>query len=979
MPKRSDTQFGFRILRTWEMEEYRSRLSHCLHEDSGCELLHLENEDPENLFSFNFRTPPPDNSGLTHILEHCVLSGSRRFPLKDPFVLLLKSSLNTFLNAMTFPDRTLYPASSTVEKDFYNLMEVYGDAVFFPLLKHEVFMQEGHHLEFVDPGNRAGELRTVGVVYNEMRGAFSSPETVVADWSVRSLFPDTPYGLESGGDPADIPSLRYEAFRDYHRRYYHPSNCRIFVYGDIPLARHLRFLEEKFLSGFARIDTDSSLPLQPRWDGPRTLRRSFPAAEAPGTRRSSVTVNWLTAPVSDPRRLLALELLAELLMGNAGAPLRHVLVESGLGEDLSPASGLDSELREAVFSVGLRGTDSRHAGEIEALVLSTLEKLRDHGLEDRLVEGALQRVVFRNRELYRGGRPYSLRLLRRALRGWIHDGDPEATLRFRPEMEALGRDLAAQPHYLEELIDSQLLANPHRSRLLVEPDPDQAEREEAENSSALAALARSLSAEQKDEILLANRALQAFQQQPEPREARVPSLAPADLPGRVENIPGHGVLNGLGLQAAWGHELFSAGIAYLDLAFDVAGIPPRLSRLLPLFGRAVCGSGLPGIPYSRLAGDLALATGAFRSGLSVHTALSGGTRQFLFFRVKMLGEKLSRAVELVWDLLLHADFGDHERLRAILAQLRNDIKSSLIPAGHHFAALRAGSRLSPALALEESWKGVSQILALEKLWASGAAAALAGRLEELREMILTRSRMIVNITSEGPELAELEQLLAPRIAALNAGEAVPPPGPERVPGSPRSEALLTEASVAYVARSFRGSRYGTRENAVDSVLSHLLSTGYLWEQVRQKGGAYGAFASPDGLEALFTLASYRDPHIGPTLKAFRACLERAAAEGIGAEEAKQAVIGTVGKDIAPLDPGEKGMVALRRNLYGISDALRQHHREAVLAVTRADLTGRAQDLLAAFDRGVTVVLTGKQILSRAGEAARELSQLRLPG
>jgi Zn-dependent M16 (insulinase) family peptidase len=983
MPKQDEKIFEFRILRTWEMDEYRSRVTHCLHEKSGCELLHMGNEDPENLFSFNFRTPPPDNSGLTHILEHSVLGGSRRFPLKDPFVLLLKSSLNTFLNAMTFPDRTLYPASSTVEKDFYNLMEVYGDAVFFPLLKREVFMQEGHHLEFLDPGDEQSGLKHVGVVYNEMRGAFSSPETLVADWSVRSLFPDTPYGLESGGDPRHIPSLGYDSFRAYHRRYYHPSNCRIFIYGNIPLRHHLRFLNEKFLSGFSRADSDSALPLQPRWQQPRILAKSFPAAEAEGKQRATVTVNWLTAPVTDPRLLLALEVLGEVLVGNAGAPLQRALVESGLGEDISPASGLDSELKEAVFTVGLRGTADRHSGEIEGLVLSTLKKLRDRGLQERLVEGAVQRILFRNRELRRGGRPYALRLLRRTLRGWIHDSEPTATLAFRPVMEVFRRELAEKPAYLADVIDSQLLANPHRTRVLIAPDAGQAAREDAERRSALESLSRSLSSHQREEIRLDNRALREFQQRPDNGSNKVPSLRLADLPGRVQTIPNRPAMPAPGPREAYAHELFSAGVIYLDLAIDVSGIPAELSRLLPLFGRAVCGSGLPGVPYTRVAGDLALVTGGFRSGLSAHTALCGETRQFLFFRVKMLEEKLPAAVELVWDLLLRADLGDVDRLRIILAELKNDLKSSLIPAGHHYAVLRAGSRLSAALAVEESWKGVSQLLALEELSASeqGQPAALTARLEELRQKIVTSSRMVVNMTGEGSALAAIEQLLTPRIAALDVGQRTPEAAalPAREPGGPAAEALLTEAGVGYVAHSFRGSRYGSPENAADGVLSHLLSTGYLWEHVRQAGGAYSAFASPDGLESLFTLASYRDPHIGPTLKAFRSALAHAAADGIDAHEAEQAVIGTVGKEIAPLDPGEKGIVSLRRNLYGITDELRQQHREALLRVGRAELARRAEALLETFDRGVTVVLTGKSELPRAKEAVKDIAVLELPG
>jgi len=977
---------GFEAISNKDMREYSSRALHFRHVSTGCEVFHLWNEDPENLFAFVFRTPPQDDTGVAHILEHSVLCGSKRFALKDPFVVLLKSSLQTFLNAFTFPDKTVYPASSMVEKDFFNLMLVTGDAVFFPLLQREVFMQEAHHLEPSAAEDQADGLIRTGVVFNEMKGVFSSPESIVAYASMRSLFPDTPYGFESGGHPRAIASLTHGQLRAFHNRFYHPGNCRIFLYGNIPTPRTLEFLEENFLKSFAPAKIDSHLVLQPRWQEPRRVEQTFPVETGTAEnlkKKSSVTLNWLTVPAGDPLKLLSFEVLAEVLIGNEGAPLHRALLESKLGDDLSPAAGLETELNELTFSVGLRGTDPDSAEGIESVVFETLRALVDRGVPEEAVQAALHRVEFSNREITRGGRPYSLTLMRRALRGWLHGSDPETTLEFQHWMDVLKAEVA-KGGFFERLVEGYLLANQHRTTVVVRPDPDQQKRDEEEEKKELSSLRNSMGREGLRRLQVDLDKLKIFQEQQDPPEilSRIPALHLSDLRRDVEKIPTERIDPGPVLF----HDLHTNGIVYLDLAFDTSGVEEQLRHLLPLFSRAVRGSGLPGVPYYDVARRLSLHTGGFGASLSADTRVvsPGDVEERLIFRVKMLEQNLEAAVALVRDLLLSADFQDLERMRTIVLEMRNDLKASLVPAGSHYAALRAGGRLSAALAIEEQWKGISQYI-----WLDGVCRELQRDLPELasglitlRASLLSSSGLAVNLTCERSALDRVIPVVGEAVAALSyphsrqveSGKSEGPNsvGPEN---SPAVETLVGSMNVNFVAHTIPGSSFGSEENAHETVLAHFLATGFLWERIRMQGGAYGAGASANGLEALFGFSSYRDPNTLDTLEAFREGLRSAAKEQVDGDAFEKIVLGAAGKEERPMAPGEKGFVALKRELLGIRDDQRQARRDALIGCTPGQIAAAAERLLARFDSGVTAIVTHPRAVQRDKERLEKLKSV----
>jgi presequence protease len=978
-PAIGDMIAGFRVQAVTDVREYASTGILLEHEKTGCQAYHLLNDDSENLFSFVFRTPPADNSGVAHILEHAVLSGSRNHQVKDPFIALMKGSVNTFLNAMTYPDKTVFPAASTVEKDYFNLLSVYGDAVFYPLLRKEVFHQEGCRISLDDDG----AISVEGVVYNEMKGNYSSHDSIVGEWSYRSLFPDSPYRFDSGGEPGAIRDLTYEEFVELHAQWYHPSNCQLFFYGNIPTERSLEFVAHRFLDGFDRREIDTSVPLQPPLPAGVNLTLTSPlAAEEAPQGKSTITINWIVGTIDDPFRVLGLEVLAEILLGNPGAPMQKAIVESGLGEDLSPVSGLDTDTRELVFSFGIRGTDVEKVSAFETLIYAELRKLADEGLPPDAVSGALRRVEFRNREI-KGGVPFGLRLLGKTLRGWLHGRRPETSLEFAPWMERLKNEVAAsaaasaaaKPGFFENLIIEAFLDNNQRSIATVVPSSEHEADEKAELESWKKQLADGLTDEDRARIQEDQRVFDVFQETDDTDEglASIPSLSITDIPDRIESIPTEqGDLDGVPFYSL---DVFTNGITYVDMVFDVQDIDGDLLPLFPLFCRAVSGGGLSDLRYDEVARQLAIKTGGFAAylevnsidgyGESVDSADGHRSRSFVVFRLKSLETGLSDAMDLISRLIISADFSDRARMKDILLEFRNDVKSQILPAGSSFTSLRAGAHLSPVLAREEIWKGIDQAQFLYR-----AADEIDERLpemcrglEELRRRIITKDRLTVNLTADGSSHGRARSIMGEFVDKLPAGTGaetafVLPAGPE----GPRFESLITPSMVGYVSTVFPAAPFLSLEHAHEVVAAQLLKTDYLWEQVRMRGGAYGVSASVNGGEMLFSFSSYRDPSIAETLDAYRGGLDWLIEKGVSAQSLEKAVISIVGRDLRPLSPGEKGIIGFRRRLYDIKDELRQRKRDELRRSTPDQIRDTAARLRRGFESSYSVVMTGEDAL-----------------
>lgn len=977
--KPGDEMHGFTLVSVSDQKEYKGKGYTFKHNKTGLELFHLHNDDTENLFSFTFKTPAADNTGVAHIIEHSVLSGSRKYPVKDPFMALMKGSMNTFLNAMTYPEKTVYPAASPVEKDYFNMMSVYADAIFFPLLKKEIFQQEGHRLEFDEDGN----LKIVGIVFNEMKGAYSDHDSIVGEWSYRSLFPDTQYYYDSGGEPEAIPDLTYEEFINYHETYYHPSNCRVFLYGNISSETQLQFLEDGFLNGFEKRNVNAEIKNQTRWDKPRSIEFTSPLTEGEDSNgKTTIAVNWLMTDIGNPLDLLSLEVLSDILLSNSGSPLYKAIVDSGLGADISPVSGLETDVRELIFSVGLRGTDADKKKDFEKLLEDELTKIVQEGLVFDIVKGALKRVEFRNREI-KGGAPFGLKLMGKSLRGWLHGYSPETTLEFSRWMEELKNNVDSDNKYFEKLIEKILLNNNHRVTVVVRPDTEHTGKQEEILDQRLRDIEGTMDAGKEFVIKEESRALRLFQDTPDSEEdaSKIPSLSMEDLPVDITYIDTN--VSQIGDIPVYIHDLFTNGIDYVDYNFDIQELSEEEQMYLPLFTKMITTASLPDIPYDEVARIFTLVTGGFGSFLessAIHPHREI-LKDSVFFRVKFLESDYKQALDIVLRMFRESMLTEEKRIKDVLIEMKNDYLSAIIPSGNAFATLRAGSRLSETLRREEQWRGTSQLLFLHKI--SGNTDPVSLRkigtiLEGIRGKVLTANMLSINITASGEEINKLQSYLEGILKGLPVGDVPEPnPGFESNLDFKKYESLIISSPVSYSAQAFRSSLIESKDYGPEILISHILRTDYLWENVRMKGGAYGASASANGMDGIFSFSSYRDPNIEKTIEAFRTGLEVLASEGVTKEILEKAIITIVGRDVRPQSPGEKSLIGFIRKLYNITDGVRKTRRNSIMESDSGLLQAAAERLLESMSESSIVVMAGRENLEKASESLTGLMDNRI--
>jgi Zn-dependent M16 (insulinase) family peptidase len=986
--RKGDRVACFEVLDTVDVEELKARGIWARHE-SGAEVFHVLNDDSENMFAFAFATPPSDSSGAPHILEHSVLCGSEKYPLKDAFLVLARGSLKTYLNAWTASDRTVYPASTVNEKDYFNLMGVYGDAVFRPLLGEWTFLQEAWRLE-----KGADGYNYTGVVYNEMKGAYSSMDTYAQLWSVKSVLPDTIYALESGGDPDDIPRLTLPALRAFHKKYYHPGNAKIFLAGNIPTETQLEFLHRHVLAGLSAQAPLPPITMAAPWKKSRSL--VIPCPGDPG--KAQVMISWRLNGGGDPFLPVALSCLSEILLGHDGAPLYRALLESGLGEDLSPVSGYDGEMREGVFSAGLRGVNTaEHApAEIEELIMGTLRRLAEGGLAREEIEAALLGIEFSQREIKRSHGPYSMVWLRRSLQGWLFGAKPWEFLAIVPRLVRVRSCLAEDSRYFEKLIETYLLANPHRCLLTLEPEKAYLEKKEAALASQLRHKTAALGSAALERIEKENAELARVQGEADSPEAlaAIPHLSRAgDL--KAEPIRGPKEFRAFaGNVPCMVHPIFTNGITYAEFAFPADVLESADYPWLTIFARAVGSMGLPGMNYAEVSGLLARTVGGFtamaESGSAAPALADGGDddplfepdlrgREWIIYRVKTLDEKITESLDLVRRLVTEADFTDLRRVRDLVLELKNDVESSLAPSGHSYAEDSSSRYFSRAKAAEELWGGIEQYFFAHEL-AAKDTEEVAGRLAAIRDALAGRAGVVINITAGAETLP----------AALKAAEAFAafgPPRPPRTQGAAPLYALFDgrgerhaavyaapSLRVGFAALSLHAGTYGSPLNAAEEVFAHELSTGALWESIRMMGGAYGAHAGLDTLEGLFHLSTYRDPDPVRSLKAFPRILREHGEGLIDSEELDKAVIGCFSHAVRPHVPVELGSMEFLRSLYGARHHVRKERLRQMIALTPAALREAALrfagDAAASEASGASrpVVIAGPAIAERAAKA-----------
>jgi len=978
LQKGQKLESGFIIIDIVDLEELKSQGIWAKHEKSGVEVFHVLNDDSENLFSFSFATFPEDNTGVAHILEHSVLCGSERYPLKDAFITLAQGSLQTFLNAITFPDKTVYPASSTNEHDYFNLMSVYGDAVFNPLIPEWTFMQEGHRLEY----NEENNLSVTGVVYNEMKGAYSSLDSYASHWSVKAVMPGTPYAFESGGDPVDIPNLTWEGLRKFHRTRYSPANCRIFLAGNIPTEKQLAFLNEEFFSHMDGGKTCNPIMKTDRWKEPREFHIHCPAGSE---LKPTIYLSWLCSDILDINENVALAALSEILLGHDGSPLTRVLTDSGLGEDISPVSGLEGEIRETLFITGLKNVivqndDLKKSGEdVKSLIMNELKKLVKEGIPPEEIEAALLAMEFSQREIRRSGGPFSLVWMRRALRTWLHGSKPWEGLLIEPAIKKIKENLAKDKRYFESLISKYLINNPHYALVTIEPKENFLTQQEETLSKKLANIEKNLSEDEQLLIKEKSAALEKIQSEPNTPEtlASIPHLSRNDLSSEIEIVRRrHEDLNGV---PALCHDLHTNSITYIDLAFPVDVLGFDDYPWLTFFSQAVLSVGLPGMDYGEVSSLLARTVGGFTSLILSQSAAKGtpayletaagkfdlSGREWILYRLKCLDEKTAPSLDLALRLICEADLNDKRRINDLILEMKTEVYSSLAPAGHLYASGRAGRGRSRSKRVEEILGGISQIEFVSRIAKMDTDEVIA-KILQIREKI-NNAGLIVNITGSSNKKTCSE--IATRFARF--GAPVPRLSVAHNDPLPSLEVFASQSlQVGFAALSLNAAPYDTVEQMAESVLTHQLSTGALWEDIRMKGGAYGAFINSDSLESCVSFATYRDPNPLRSLEVISAILKNNGDASKYCDEEDnlvKSIIGSYSKETKPRTSAENGISDFVRFLYGIEDNYRKKRLERLINLSTSDITNAFNSLSSKLQSG-PVIIGGMKIAEQAAAA-----------
>jgi Zn-dependent M16 (insulinase) family peptidase len=940
---------GFELLREQYIEEIKTKARLYRHSKTGAELLSLINDDENKVFGITFRTPPRDSTGVPHILEHSVLCGSRKYPVKEPFVEILKGSLQTFLNAFTYPDKTCYPVASQNTKDFYNLIDVYLDAVFYPRITEHIFQQEGWHFEIEEP---ASPLGYKGVVFNEMKGAYSSPDRLLGEYSQQSLFPDTTYGLDSGGDPRLIPSLTYEEFREFHRRYYHPSNSRIFFYGDDDPDERLR-VANQYLKDFEKLDIDSAVPLQGRFDKPRNFVFPFASGkDDPSRSKGMVTVNWLLSETTEIEKNVALSILGYILMGTPGSPLRKALIDSGLGEDVA-GLGLECELRQ------------------EDLVLETLGGLAREGIEKEAVEAAINSIEFTLRENNTGSYPRGLVLMLRSLSTWLYDGDPLSLLGFEEPLTSIKSRIESDENFFKEIIECSLLENPHRTRVSLKPDTALGIREKEDERKRLDGIKENMAPEELREVIENKETLKKIQETPDSREAlaSIPSLNLSDLEEKNKTIP-LDLFDKRGAKVLY-HDLVTNGIAYVDIGFNLRVLPQDYIPYIPLFSRALIEMGTADEDYVKLSRRIDRKTGGIGPSLLVSSVMdTEKTEARLFLRGKAMLSQTEDLLGIMRDILLTVEMDNRDRFRQMVLEERARKEQGLIPAGHQVVNSRLRAHFSEAGWMGEQMDGVSYLFFLRDLvrkvdddWSS-----VRDILQEILRLVINRRDMIINVTTDKAGWESVKNRFDEFIEAV-------PEHPLRIaewtPRYPDElEGMIVPSQINYVGKGANLYSLGYKFHGSSAVITRYLRTSWLWDRIRVQGGAYGAFCIFDRLSGVLTFLSYRDPNIAKTVNAFDEAGDFLRRADLNRDELAKSIIGCIGDIDAYMFPDAKGYTSMMRYLIGSTDAYRQKVRDEVLATTHDDFKRFADVLDGAGEKGIVKVLGSESSIKEAIKETR---------
>lgn len=921
----------FEHIATDSISSLNMQLQTFQHKATGAPHFHFAADNPENVFLVGFRTVPTDSTGVAHILEHTALCGSEKYPVRDPFFMMLRRSLNTFMNAMTSSDWTAYPFASCNKKDFDNLLSIYLDATLFSNLDELDFAQEGHRLEFQERENTDSDLEYKGVVFNEMKGAMSSVISVLWQNVTKHLYSHSTYHHNSGGEPADIPKLSYDELRAFYKKHYHPSNAVFMTFGDITAAEHQENFEQRALSRFERSEHEISVAAEPRIASPKVVREPYAASSDED--KSHVVCAWMLGESTDIKGYLEAHLLNGLLLDNSASPLQKALETSEYGSSPSPMCGLQDSNKEMLFMCGLEGCDQADAEKVQAQILSVLEDVSQNGVPQAQIDAVLHQLELHQREIGGDGYPFGLQLILQSLPAVIHRGQPAEVLNIDQALGEL-RDNTRDPEYVKSLVRRLLLDNSHRLLLTLYPDLNLSEADKQRELSELAEIKASLSDEEKQHIVDQSLAL-AERQAKEDDPNILPKVGLSDIPAELPKYTST-VKNDTLPQTRY--EAGTNGLVYQQLLVSLADFSREELTLLPLYCRCVSELGYDGVSYLDVQQHQAATVGSIGAFFDLQARREDPSQQtaYLTFGSKALGRNYRAQTQLMIDTLEKVTFSEHARIKELINQYAAQKMQSVVHAGHGLAMQTAAASLNAVANFEYHAGGLKGTQALKALSASlsdpKALSDLATRLEGLHRKVQAAPRQLL-------EIGEAELLNAENCA--NLWQATGDMGTQTItlakPDAPESIFWQTNTQVNFCGMAIPAAGPIHPDAGALSVLGGFMRNGFLHTAVREKGGAYGGGASYDNGNGIFRFYSYRDPRLEETFDDFKRAIDWVLDTNHEYQALEEAILGVIGGMDKPGSPAGEVKKDFYHKLYGRTHEQRMQFRERVVNTTVDDI------------------------------------------
>lgn len=956
----------FKVINVKEIPELQCTLIELIHEPSGAMVMNISNDDPENLFNLAFRTIPSNSNGVAHILEHTVLCGSENFPVKDPFFAMSRRSLNTFMNALTGSDFTCYPAASQVKKDFYNLLEVYLDAVFKPKIDEFSFLQEGHRLEFSQSDNPDSPLEFKGIVFNEMKGALSSPSERLLESLNEALFPNITYGFNSGGDPKVIPQLTYEQLKAFYQTHYHPSRCLFFFYGNLPLEGHLDFIKHKTLQYAEKLPPLPRIPKQLRYTKPVTKHLSYPIAPEEDIKdQTLIAFGWLTCDILNQQEILALNVIDIFLMDTDASPLKMALLKSGYCKQAS--SFLDEDISEVPFIISLKGCNPGYLEKIEETIKTTLKEVVKNKIPLEAVETAMHQLELDRSEITGNHTPFGLALFMRSALLKQHGGDPVDGLRIHSLFDQLRKKLLENPSYLEDLIQHYLLDNTHFVKIEMVPDKELGPKEAAEEKALLAEIKSKLKPEEVKHLIDRSQELLRFQErQSEEDQNILPTVTIDDIPAIGRDFPL--IREKMGNIELFHHDCFTNQIMYADLVCPIPNLSEEELPIARLFTILLPQLGCGGRDYKDTLDFIQSNTGGIGASMALNLQIDNPNQFVPTFHLKgkALHRKVSKLFPLMSEFAVSLDLTDRDRIKEVILKHYTGLQSTLNQSSIRYALGLSASQLSISGKISQYWTGLDYYWKIKEIAQQydKHETWLLEKLNELKQKLLCNEGMHLVLSADKAMVDECKRHQFFGLTHLQTK-----PFQKWIPRydleSIESQGRITSSPIAFTGKVFPTIPYVHPDSPALSIAAFLFENLVLHPQIREKGGAYGGGATSNALSANFYFFAHRDPHIASTLNAFQMAVDEIARGEFDLSDIEEAKLEMIQGLDSPVAPGSRAELAYVWYLTGRTKEVRLNYRQRLLKLSKRDIIEAIKyHIIPNIAKGATVTFANKDLLER---------------